>query len=59
MQQMQLWPDEQEVDIQGAIWERIESGDQSRLLELLSQVICKTAKELNAPEKEVHHEPER
>ena len=60
MRQLQLWPSEQESGSQEAIWERLESGDRNRLLELLSQMIRKTAKDLSNPEnQEKRHESER
>ena len=60
MLQMQLWPDEQEVEKQEKIWNQIDCGDQNRLMELLAQVICKAVQTTNNPiEEEEHHESER
>jgi len=60
MQQLQFWPDTQEVEHQETIWNQIDCREQNRLMELLAQVICKAVQTQNNPiEEEEHHESER
>lgn len=45
MQQLQFWPEEQDVEIQEKIWNQIDLGSQNRLMGLLAQVICKAVQQ--------------